>query len=103
MGKGLKEFDQDDAIFSRALLPRVVLTALFTAGWYSFAKCSRVFNSNQSLVGSVPVAALLSFYFTRGMAYHYVAACDNLHRNKVAREIEHEHYRREVRRNLVQH
>ena len=103
MGKGLKDYDQDDAIFSTALFPRVVLTGLFTAGWYSFAKCSRVFTSSQSLMRSVPVAALLSFYLTRGMAYHYVAACDVLNRKKVTREIEHENYKREVRRNLVQH
>jgi hypothetical protein len=103
MGKGLREYDQNDALFSKAIFPRFFLTSIFTLGWFGFAKFSRVFTSQQSLIRSIPVAAALAFYLTKSMSYYYVATKDSLQKNQAERNNENEQLKRHVRNYLSSH
>jgi len=74
MNRGLAEFDNNDTLFKNAFTDRVLLSGAFTGAWYLFARRFNFFNSPQALRYSLPFAAILSFYFSKGFVYHYIAA-----------------------------
>lgn len=96
MGKGLHDYDQNDEVFKYAVIPRLFITTFFTISWYSFAKYGRVFHSNQTLTKSLPVAAILSFYLSKGVTYHYLAIRHSLAKNRSERKLELENYSRQL-------
>jgi hypothetical protein len=103
MGKGLREFDQTDSVISQTFLPRIVLSSFFTAGWYFFAKNSRLFTCKKMLTNSLPLAFIASFYLSRGIAYHYQGVRQNVRLTAEARERNHENYMREMRAKRSSH
>jgi hypothetical protein len=74
MNRGLAEFDDNDRIFNNAFPDRILLSGAFTGAWFVFAKRFHFFNSPHTLRYSLPFAAILSFYFSKGFVYHYIAA-----------------------------
>jgi hypothetical protein len=98
MGKGLYEYDQTNEIFSHTFLPRVFFTGVLTGAWVLFARRGRLFPSSSVVNATVPVAALLSYYLSRGLAYHYVAVEDSNRRWEEEKERNHEGYMNTIRR-----
>jgi hypothetical protein len=103
MGKGLREYDENEGLFAKAIVPRIFLTSIMTLGWFGFANFGRVFTSHQSLLRSVPVAAAFAFYFTRGISYYYVATKDSFEKSRAGRSIENEQLKRQVRNYMSSH
>jgi hypothetical protein len=102
MNRGLAEFDQEDRIFEGSFLHRLILTGVFTGTWYLFAKRINFFNSAQTLRSSLPVAAILSLYFSKGFVNHYIASKEVTRRVQVKRDNQLYEYKREIRsKNII--
>jgi hypothetical protein len=100
MGKGLREFNRSDAVFSTTFVPRVCLTAFLTSGFYFFARSYRLFPCHTQFKYAMLAATLASFYLSKGIASHYVAAEEGLVLNSEDRIRELTHYHHEARRRL---
>jgi hypothetical protein len=97
MGQGLVEFKENDHSFKKAFFYRLAFTTLFTGAWYQFSKSARLFNSSSMVTKSLPIAFLLGYYFSKGIALHISAAetvCDNATIAKKHRYID---YKNELR------
>lgn len=101
MGKGLREFNKTDAIFSSTFLPRVGLTALLTSGFYLFSSNYRLFQCHTHFKYAMLGAGLKSFYLSKGMASHYVAAEEGLDLNSEDRMREIKYYHNQTRRKFT--
>lgn len=101
MGKGLREFNTTDAIFCSTFLPRVGLTALLTSGFYLFSSNYRLFPCHTHFKYAMLVAGLTSFYLSKVMASHYVAAEEGLVLNSEDRMRELKYYHNQTRRKFT--
>jgi hypothetical protein len=73
MGKGLKEYDQNDPIFRGAIVPRILLAGVFTGFWYLAVTKNRIFRDSNLIKITIPIAFLGSYFFARGFVYHLIA------------------------------
>ena len=102
MNRGLAEFNEDDRLFEATFAYKVLLTGVFTGAWYFFASRINFFNSAKGFKYSLPVAAVLSFYFAKGFVNHYVAAKEVTKRLEVQRKNELWNYTKELRSKNIQ-
>jgi hypothetical protein len=73
MGEGLRVYKQDDIIFNMAFIQRVIITGFMTGAYFIIAKKYNFFRDPALLNKSIPVAALFSFYYSKGLALNYLA------------------------------
>ena len=102
MNRGLAEFNEDDRLFEGTFAYKVLLTGVFTGAWYFFASRINFFNSAKGFKYSLPVAAVLSFYFSKGFVNHYIAAQEVTKRLEVRRKNELWDYTKELRSKNIQ-
>ena len=74
MGHGLIEFKENDHAFKKAYLYRLGFSGLFVGSWYQFAKTARLFDSSKVLTKSLPIAFLIGYFYSKGIAQHISAA-----------------------------
>ena len=101
MNRGLAEFNPEDSVFKSAFAHRIVLGGVFTGAWYLFATKFHFFNSSQGLRYSLPLAAILSFYFSKGFVYHYIAAKEVTRTLRIKRNKELIEYKNELKNKNV--
>jgi hypothetical protein len=101
MVKGLSEFNGSDNIFSSAAMPRTLLTAFLTSGYYLFAKRYNLFPCRVHFRYSAAAALFVSFYLSKGVVYHFIAAEKNLENSVEQRARNFENYRSETRHRLL--
>ena len=101
MNRGLAEFDLDDSLFKNASAQRILLSGAFTGAWYLFAARFHFFNTNQALRYSLPLAAILSLYFSKGFVYHYFAVKELTRTVQLKRNRELIEYNNELKNNKV--
>jgi hypothetical protein len=103
MSRGLAEFDQSDGAFNGALIYRGLLTAALTCTWNLVATKSRMFEDPKMLKYSIPVAVLVSFFFSKGIVYHYMGVKETNRRREIERIREFQQYKNEMRHKGIYH
>lgn len=83
MGKGLMEFKENDSRFQSAFIYRFILASSLTGAWSIAAGKNRLISSPVLFKASLPLAFVVSFYYTKGIVYHLIGMNEA---NRIMRE-----------------